>query len=126
MVKSQIGLRKFGARIWLGGAVCAWGLVMLGMGFAQNWYTLAALRALLGTFESVLFPGCAFLISCWYPRRDMALRNVIFFISSTTVGAFAKPIGYGFSLLHGKGGLSGWQWMFAMYGVSEYRVLLLC
>lgn len=108
-MKSQLGLRKFGARIWLGSAVLCWGLVMLGMGFAPNWETLAALRAVLGIFEAALFPGAAYLISCWYPRKDMALRNVIFYISSSFAGSFAKPLGYAFSLLHGRGGRSGWR-----------------
>lgn len=83
---------------------------MLGMGFVTNWSQLAALRAVLGVFESVLFPGAAFLISCWYPRKDMAVRTVVFYITSAVAGSFAKPLGYSFSLLHGRSNLSGWQW----------------
>ena len=57
--QSQLGLRRFGARWWLGSAVILWGIVMLGMGFARNWQTLAILRAFLGLFEGALFPGAA-------------------------------------------------------------------
>jgi len=116
---SQIGLRKFGPRWWLGTAVTCWGIIQLAMGFAKTWGTLVALRALLGAFECALFPGAAYLISCWYPRKEMAIRNVIFYISSAVCGAFTKPIGYGFSLLHMKAGLSGWRWMMILYGVGE-------
>lgn len=77
----------------------------------QNWSTLAALRAVLGVFESALFPGAAYLISCWYPRKEMAVRNVVFYITSAVAGSFAKPLGYCFSLLHQKRGMSGWRWM---------------
>lgn len=115
--QSQLGLRKFGARWWLGSATFLWGVVMLGMGFAHNWQTLAALRAVLGIFESALFPGAAFLISCWYPRKQMATRNSIFYIISGLVGSLASPIGYSFSLLHGRAGISGWQWIFIFFGV---------
>jgi sugar phosphate permease len=90
---------------------------MLGMGFAQNWTTLVALRAILGVFESALFPGAAYLISCWYPRKEMATRNVVFYISAAVGGSFGKPLGYAFSLLHRKGGRSGWQWVFIIYGI---------
>lgn len=68
------------------------------------------MRALLGIFESALFPGAAYLISCWYPRKDMAVRTVVFYITSAVAGSFAKPLGYTFSLLHNKRGMSGWRW----------------
>lgn len=89
---------------------------MLGMGFAHNWQTLVALRAILGLFESALFPGAAYLISCWYPRKDMGLRNSVFYISSAVAGSFAKPLGFCFSLLHNRSGMSGWRWLFIFYG----------
>ncbi|KAL1405766.1 hypothetical protein Q8F55_007439 [Vanrija albida] len=114
---SQFGLKKFGARLWLGSAVTLWGFVMLGMGFVKNWQSLAALRAILGFFESALFPGAAFLISCWYPRRELAVRNVIFYITSAVAGSFAKLLGFGFSQANGTAGLAGWQWMFIIYGI---------
>ncbi len=119
---SQFGLRAFGARVWLGSAVVLWGIVMLGMGFAKNWQTLAALRAILGLFESALFPGAAFLISCWYPRKELAFRNVVFYITSAIGSSFAKLIGFGFSHLDGKANLSGWQWMFIMYGIITVMI----
>ncbi|GMK56062.1 hypothetical protein CspeluHIS016_0211180 [Cutaneotrichosporon spelunceum] len=115
-IPSQIGLRKFGARIWLGTAVLLWGIIMLSMGWANSWSTLAAQRAILGLFESALFPGAAYLISCWYPRKDIGVRTSIFYISAAVAGSFAKPLGYCFSLLHGKRGLSGWRWLFIFYG----------
>ncbi|BEI80882.1 hypothetical protein CcaverHIS002_0200420 [Cutaneotrichosporon cavernicola] len=122
---SQFGLRAFGARLWLGSAVFLWGLVMLGMGFAQNWQTLAALRVILGVFESALFPGAAFLISCWYPRKELAFRNVVFYVTSALGSSFAKVIGFGFAHLDGRAGLSGWQWMFILYGIVTILIAIL-
>lgn len=90
---------------------------MIGMAFSPNWSTLAGMRALLGVFEAALFPGAAYLISCWYPRRQMATRNTIFYIVSGLVGSTASPIGYAMSLLHGRKGISGWQWIFLLYGI---------
>lgn len=107
--QSQIGLRKFGPRLWLGTSVVLWGIVMLGMGFVTNWRQLAGLRALLGVFEATLFPGASFLIACWYPRRSMATRTVFFYLVSVVVGNFSSILGYGISLMHGTRGMSGWQ-----------------
>lgn len=47
---------------------------------------MGAMRALLGIFESCLFPGAAYLIACWYPRKQMARRSAAFYITSIAVG----------------------------------------
>lgn len=49
---SNIVLRKVGSANWLSFIAFSWGTVMLGQGFVQNWYGLAACRALLGLFEA--------------------------------------------------------------------------
>lgn len=71
---SNIVLRRVGAAYWLGGICVAWGVVMIGMGFVKNWESLAALRTLLGLFEAGFFPGCVYLISCWYVRYEVQKR----------------------------------------------------
>ncbi|TXT07696.1 uncharacterized protein COLE_04620 [Cutaneotrichosporon oleaginosum] len=123
-IPSQIGLRYFGVRNWLSAAVLLWGVIMICMGFAPNWNTLAGLRAVLGVFEAALFPGCAYLLSCWYPRRSMAKRNVLFYTSSAVLGNFATIIGYGFSLMDGTRGLSGWAWIFIWFGIMTVVVAI--
>lgn len=37
---------------------------MIGMAFVNDWKQLSGLRALLGGFESALYPGASFLIAC--------------------------------------------------------------
>ncbi|GMK58091.1 hypothetical protein CspeluHIS016_0501230 [Cutaneotrichosporon spelunceum] len=117
-VPSQAGLRQFGAKLWLGGATVLWGVMMLCMGFVETWQQLTALRALLGVFEATLFPGAAYLISCWYPRRFMATRMSYFFIGAMFLQAFSGIMAWGIGdSLHTKGGLHGWQWIFIIYGL---------
>ncbi|BEJ17664.1 hypothetical protein CspHIS471_0610650 [Cutaneotrichosporon sp. HIS471] len=115
-VPSQLGLRKFGAKLWLGTATVLWGIVMIGMGFVTNWQGLVALRAILGIFESCLFPGAAFLISCWYPRHQMATRNSFFYCLSIVLSGLSSIMAWGISQLHTKRGLHGWQWIFIIQG----------
>lgn len=76
----------------------------------KNWHQLAALRALLGIFEATLFPGAAYLVSCWYPRRKMASRMAYFFIGAMFLQSFSGIIAWGISsTLHKKNGMAGWQ-----------------
>ncbi len=114
---SQLGLRKFGPRYWLGSATFMWGLVTIGLGFSNNWIAMAAMRALLGMFEACLFPGAAYLIACWYPRKQMARRSAAFYITSIAVGGLGNLLGYGISMMHGLQNYSGWRWIFIIEGI---------
>lgn len=109
-------MRKFGAKLWLGTATVLWGVVMIGMGFVSTWQGLVGLRAVLGIFESCLFPGAAFLISCWYPRHQMAMRNSFFYCLSIVLSGLSSIMAWGISQLHTRRGLHGWQWIFIIQG----------
>ena len=73
---SNIVLRKVGSANWLAFIALSWGAVMIGQGFVQNWVTLTICRVLLGAFEAGFFPGCVYLITCWYCRYETQKRYV--------------------------------------------------
>lgn len=58
-------VRYLGPRNFLSAIVVAWGSVMIGMGFAPDYGTLAALRVVLGILEAGFFPSCVYLLSTW-------------------------------------------------------------
>ncbi|KAE8182699.1 hypothetical protein CF328_g8423, partial [Tilletia controversa] len=122
---SQMGLRKFGAARWLGAAVFLWGIVMIGMGFVKTWEQLTGTRALLGIFEAALFPGAAFLLSCWYLRSEVQVRLTYFYLIAAVASGFSSIIAYGLSLLNGREGISGWRWIFIIEGVATCFIGLL-
>jgi MFS family permease len=57
--------RYLGPRNFLSVIVVLWGGVMIGMGFADSYGTLAALRVVLGILEAGFFPSCVYLLSTW-------------------------------------------------------------
>lgn len=61
-------IRKIGPTIFLGTITMTWAAILIGTGFVRNWEQLVGLRVLLGLLESGCFPGCVYLLSCWYPR----------------------------------------------------------
>ncbi|BEJ12440.1 hypothetical protein CspHIS471_0209000 [Cutaneotrichosporon sp. HIS471] len=122
---SQLGLRRFGPRYWLGSAVFMWGLVTIGLGFANSWAAMAGMRALLGMFEACLFPGAAYLIACWYPRKQMARRSAVFYITAIAIGGLGNLLGYAISLMHGIRGLSGWRWIFIIEGIITVVIAIM-
>ncbi|KAF5006605.1 hypothetical protein F66182_15813, partial [Fusarium sp. NRRL 66182] len=42
-----------------------------------------------------LFPGCFYLMSCWYTRGEAQKRFSFFFGSATLAGAFGGVLAYG-------------------------------
>lgn len=90
---------------------------MLCMGFVKTPQQLIALRALLGIFEASLFPGAAFLIACWYPRKSMATRNTAFYFTSTAIGGLSSILAWGISQMNGTAGYAGWRWIFILEGI---------
>jgi len=113
---STILIRKVGPRIHLALITLLWGAVMIGMGFSDNWETLAALRVLLGVLEAGFFPSCVFLLSTWYTRYDVGKRYSVFYILGCVASACAGILAYGLMQLHGREGLTGWRWIFIIEG----------
>lgn len=109
-------VRWLGPRNFLSAIVVAWGAVMIGMGFAQNYGALAALRVVLGIMEAGFFPSCVYLLSTWYTRYDIGKRYSCFYILGSLASACAGILAYGLMQLKGREGLNGWRWIFIIEG----------
>lgn len=139
---ATVVLRKVGPRIFLPTITLLWGLTMICCGFVKKWTDMLALRLVLGVFEAGFFPGCAYLLSCWYPRYELQKRNAVFYLIGSMASAFSGILAFGFSQLknHGSGptwwgqhygptatdptapsgilpGIAGWRWIFILQGV---------
>ncbi|KAF2007045.1 MFS general substrate transporter, partial [Amniculicola lignicola CBS 123094] len=109
-IPSNIVLRKVGAANWLSLICFAWGVVILGAGFSKKWTDVVVCRLLLGLFEAGFFPGCIYLISCWYTRYQVQKRLAIFYGINILAVGFASILAYGCMQLSGKAGYLGWRW----------------
>ncbi|KAJ7200964.1 major facilitator superfamily domain-containing protein [Mycena rebaudengoi] len=114
---SNILLRQIGTRNHLTTITVLWGAVV-GMGFVQTWQQLAVCRVLLGLLESGFFPGCVFLISCWYTRYQTQKRLAVFYLTSMVISGFSQIIGYGITKLGGSYGIASWRWVFIVFGAA--------
>jgi len=94
----------------------AWGALMIGMGFAPDWQSLAGLRVILGILEAGFFPSMVYLLSTWYTRYDIGKRYSFFYVLGCVASAFAGILAYGLMQLAGTHGLSGWRWIFIIEG----------
>lgn len=102
---ATVVLRKVGPRIFLPTITLLWGCCMICFGFVTKWTDLIPLRLILGIFEAGFFPGCAYLLSCWYPRYELQKRNAVFYLIGSMASAFSGILAFGFSQLKNHGSL---------------------
>jgi MFS family permease len=114
---STIAVRILGPRVWFTAITIAFGIITLGTGFVRTWQQMIVLRVLLGAAMSGIFPGLAYLISTWYPRREQQLRFAFMQSGEVIVLATGSLVNYGLNRMDGRGGLEGWRWMFVVQGL---------
>jgi hypothetical protein len=77
----------------------------------RSWYIISSLQAHRQALTCVgFFPGCVFLISCWYTRYEVQKRLAAFYAINIFANAFGSILAYGIMQLNGKHGYLGWRW----------------
>jgi MFS family permease len=106
---SNLALRKVGAANWLSLITVLWGVGILGMGFATHWISLVVCRIFLGVFEAGFFPGCVYVVSCWYTRYETGKRLGAFYLGSHILSGFGGIVAAGLKSIN-VGKYHGWRW----------------
>ncbi|EJT76832.1 hypothetical protein GGTG_06746 [Gaeumannomyces tritici R3-111a-1] len=111
--------------------LCAMAMVWSGVSAAtcgvRNYQGLIAVRFFLGVVEAPLFPGAIYVMSCWYTRKEMALRCSILYTGQTLAFCVAGLIAAAvFGTLEGSYGLAGWQWLFIVLATAGAGLALIC
>ena len=116
-VPSNMILKRTPPNIYIPLTVVLFAVVMTCMGTVQNYAQLVATRALLGTFESALFPGISYILSRYYKKNELLIRQLIFFSAASMAGAFSGLLAAAISKMDGVGGYEGWRWIFILEGL---------
>ena len=116
-VPSNIMLARCGARRWIAALMIVWGGIASSMMFVRGAASFYTLRFLLGAAEAGFFPGMMLYLTYWFPAAVRA-RAVAVFMSAIPVAQAIGTLGSGLLLgLGGRGGLTGWQWLFLLEGL---------
>jgi MFS family permease len=119
---ATIIIRRLGPALWLPSLVICWGAVTIGMGFARTWTQALGCRVILGVLEAGYYPGCVYLLSCWYVRFEVQKRFSGFYLLALLASGFSNVLAWGLSEMKGLGGLNGWQWIFAIVSLLLSRI----
>lgn len=80
--------------------------------FVRNRTGFLITRTVLGLTEAGYIPGAMFTLSTWYTDAEITRRIAVFFFGMFGGTAISPLLGAGLLKLDGKGGLTGWQWIF--------------
>ncbi|PTB42494.1 uncharacterized protein TrAFT101_008416 [Trichoderma asperellum] len=126
-VPSNLVLNKLGKpSLYLPSCMVAWGIVSTATAATTTFGGLLACRLLLGVIEAAYFPGCLYLLSCWYTRKELVKRTALLYSGSIISGAFSGLFAAGITQnLDGTRGLSAWRWLFIIEGCMTITVAII-
>ncbi|OIW35673.1 MFS general substrate transporter [Coniochaeta ligniaria NRRL 30616] len=103
--------------LYIGVAMLLWGLVSTLSGIATNFTGMVVIRFFLGFIEAAFLPGALLILSKWYTRKELTLRNAILFCGNLISNAFSALVAAGvLSNMQGTLGHSAWRWLFWIEG----------
>jgi predicted MFS family arabinose efflux permease len=71
---------------------------------------------LLGVFEAGFFPGCVYVISCWYTRYETGKRLSAFYLGSHILSGLGGIVAADLKTID-VGEYQGWRWIFIVEGL---------
>lgn len=103
--------------------VCVWSCLSAATAAVHNYGQLVAIRFCLGFAEAPFFPGAFYLLSCWYTKKEIALRTAVLYSGLVLATAFSGLLAAGiFAGLDGAHGLQGWRWLFIIEGAGSFVI----
>jgi MFS family permease len=106
----------------LAGFMALWAIVSTMTGIAHNFTGLLLTRFFLGILEAPFWPGCLYLLSMFYTKKEIATRISILFSANIAGTAFAGLIAIGVFHMEGVAGLAGWRWLFIIQGIITFVI----
>ncbi|KAH7405629.1 major facilitator superfamily domain-containing protein [Phaeosphaeria sp. MPI-PUGE-AT-0046c] len=101
------------------------GILTICFAFVTDKHSAAAVRFLLGVFESGILPGIAYYLSRFYRRSELAFRLALYIVMGPLSGAFSGLLASAILRLDSFGGTHGWQMIFVIEGIITVGFALL-
>lgn len=117
-VPSNLILQRVGARLWLSRIMITWGIVSACMIFAHTATTYYVVRFMLGVCEAGFYPGVLLYLTYWFPAKQRARATGLFYLGVPLSLVLGSPLSGWLLTQHDVLGLSNWQWMFLVEGLS--------
>jgi MFS family permease len=96
-----------------------WGMISTLSGNVTNFAGMVAIRFFIGFVEAAFLPGALLILSKWYTRRELTLRNAILFCGNLISNAFSSLVGAAvLGNMEGTLGHRAWRWLYWIEGIQ--------
>ncbi|KAK4454178.1 major facilitator superfamily domain-containing protein [Podospora aff. communis PSN243] len=123
-VPSNILINRIARPSWyIAGVMLIWGMISTLAGVVHDFTGMVLVRFFLGFVEAAFLPGALLILSKWYTRRELTVRNAILFCGNLISNAFSALIGAGvLSNMEGTLGHAAWRWLFWIEGAITMAI----
>ncbi|KAK6359043.1 hypothetical protein TWF696_000214 [Orbilia brochopaga] len=114
---SNLIMSKLSPHVWLSRIVLCVGIVgacHAALSAVWNYYLI---RLILGIVIAGMWPGMAYYVTLFYPPYLTGKRIGYYFTAAQVSAAVVSLVSAGFQKMNGYGGLTGYEWMFLLYGL---------
>jgi MFS family permease len=106
--------------LYISVVMLVWGLISTLSGVVTNYAGMVAIRFFIGFVEAAFLPGALLILSKWYTRRELTLRNAILFCGNLISNAFSSLVGAAvLSNMENVLGYRAWRWLYFIEGESD-------
>ena len=116
-IPSDMGLRYFGAPVWLMTILFLWGVSCAALSLIQNVSQFYALRLLLGIAEGGAFPGVWYYITQFYPEEYVSIPYAVTALAWPLASAVSGPLTVAFLNADGLFGVRAWRHLLFFEGL---------
>ncbi|KAF8476233.1 MFS transporter [Kalaharituber pfeilii] len=124
-VPANLIMTRVSPHVWMSRVVLGVGIVgscHAALSTAWNFYLI---RLLLGIVIAGMWPGMAYYLTLFYPPSRTGKRIGQYFTAAQVSAAVAGLVSAGFQKMDGYGSLTGYQWMFLLYGIVTFLLGIL-
>lgn len=109
--------------IYISVVMLLWGMISTLSGNTHNFAGMVAVRFFIGFVEAAFLPGALLILSKWYTRRELTLRNAILFCGNLISNAFSSLVGAAvLSNMEGTLGHRAWRWLYWIEGAVTMAI----
>jgi len=111
--------------IYISLVMLLWGMISTLSGNTRSFAGMVAIRFFIGFVEAAFLPGALLILSKWYTRRELTLRNAILFCGNLISNAFSSLVGAAvLGNMEGVLGHDAWRWLYWIEGAATMAIAI--
>lgn len=114
---SNLVMTRLSPRVWMSRIVVSVGIIGACFAAVRAAWSLYLLRLLLGIVIAGMWPGMSYYLTLFYPPSRCGKRIGQYYTAAQLSAAVVSLVSAGFQKMDSRGGLTGFQWMFLLWGL---------